>query len=196
MLPVRGTFELVHAVRKSVLWSAVIEPQATASVHTVSLQDPILLLINLEFCRSSQGALVHKPPSSPGEDRGLAETVLDGFKGLLDDNHMESISDSIMLTDSVGQRLRLELENKQGGGGNRSITIYCPYWVVNSSQYSLRLREEGAKYLPAGTVTAKRFVFLFCCLHHTNFRKYNNRRLLHYTTYIPNPSCLFFCQGW
>lgn len=157
MLPVRGTFELVHATLKSVLWSAVIEPLSTASIHTVSLHDPILLLINLDFCRSSEGALIHKPATITGEDRGLAETVLEGFKGLLDDNHISGTQDSIVVTDSVGQRLRLQIENKQSGGGNRKIAVYCPYWVVNSSQYSLRLREDGAKYLPAGTVTAKRY---------------------------------------
>jgi hypothetical protein len=34
--------------------------------------------------------------------------------------------------------------------------VYCPYWVINTSQYSLRLKEEGSQYLPAGTVTAQR----------------------------------------
>ena len=60
-----------------------------------------------------------------------------------------------MLTDAVGQRLRLEIENKVGGGGHRSLVVYCPYWIVNTSQYSIRLREDGALYLPAGTVTPK-----------------------------------------
>ena len=148
MLPVRGTFELVHPLQKSVKWRDSIEPQATASIHTVSLSEPLLLLINLDFCRSSEGVLVHRLVD---EDRSLSETVFESFKGLLDDSQLHSSRNSIMLTDSVGQRLRLQIENKLGGGGNRRIVIYCPYWVVNTSQYSLRLREDGAKYLPAGT---------------------------------------------
>ena len=116
----------------------------------------MLLLINLDFCRSSEGVLVHKPPIKDVEDKGLAETVIEGFKGLLEDNDEPLADTSIVLTDSVGQRIRLQIENQVGGGGHRSVVVYCPYWVVNTSQYTLRLREEGSPHLPAGTVTAQK----------------------------------------
>jgi hypothetical protein len=48
----------------------------------VNLDDPILLLINLDFCRSSEGVLVHKPPKTRNklmgggqQERGLAGTI-------------------------------------------------------------------------------------------------------------------------
>lgn len=157
LLPVKGTFELVHALHKRVLWSSVIGPGKVKSVHTVTLDEPILLLINLDFCLSSEGALIHKPPSKPSDDRGFAETLQKTIEGFLEESTEEasSVITSIVLTDTVGQRLRLQIENKQGGGGHRNIVVYCPYWVVNTSQYAIRLREEGYKYLPAGTVTAQ-----------------------------------------
>ena len=54
LLPMTATFELVHAVHKRVLWSSVIAPGKVKSIHTVNLDDPILLLINLDYCRSSE----------------------------------------------------------------------------------------------------------------------------------------------
>jgi hypothetical protein len=58
--------------------------------------------------------------------------------------------------DTVGQRIRLNVENTLGGGGQRQIAVFCPYWIVNTSQYSLRVTEEGVNVLPAGTVTAQK----------------------------------------
>lgn len=157
LLPMSATFELVHAIHKRVLWSAMIAPGKVKSIHTVNLDDPILLLINLDFCRSSEGVLVHKPPRKVAEERGLAGTIQKTIEGFLEDSDYSLTDTSIMLTDAVGQRLRLEIENKMGGGGHRSIVVYCPYWIVNTSQYAIRLREDGALYLPAGTVTPQRY---------------------------------------
>lgn len=152
----KGTFELVHATQKIVLWSSDLNPGEIKCVHTVTSDEPILLLINLDFCRSSEGVLVHKPPSKETEDRGLTVAVMKGVKGLMEDDD-ESQSDlSIILTDSIGQRIRLQIENKVGGGGHRKIVVYCPYWIVNTSQYTLRLRDERSDSLPAGTVTSYR----------------------------------------
>ena len=156
LLPMSATFELVHAVNKRVLWSAVIAPGKVKPIHTVNLDYPILLLINMDFCRSSEGVLVHKPPRKNVEDRGLAGTIQKTIEGFLEDSDYSPTDTSIILTDAVGQRLRLEIENKVGGGGHRSLVVYCPYWIVNTSQYSIRLREDGAMYLPAGTVTPQR----------------------------------------
>jgi hypothetical protein len=43
------------------------------------------------------------------------------------------------------------VENNEGGGGQKNIVVYCPYWIVNSTQYIYRIREEGEIDLPAGT---------------------------------------------
>ena len=60
----------------------------------------------------------------------------------------------MFLFDSVGQKLRIQMENTLGRGGQRSIVVYCPYWVVNTTQFKLRIREDGSPLLPAGSVTA------------------------------------------
>jgi hypothetical protein len=155
LLPMKGTFELVHANQKSVLWSADINSGEIKCVHTVPSEEPILLLINLDFCRSSEGVLVHKPPNLV-EDRGLTDAMMKGVKGLMEDGSDSMTDMSIVLTDSVGQRLRLQIENKVGGGGHRKLVIYCPYWIVNTSQYTLRLRNERSDHLPAGTINSQR----------------------------------------
>lgn len=63
---------------------------------------------------------------------------------------------SVDLADTVGQRLRLFVENTEGGGGERHIAVYCPYWIVNTSQYALRIREELNLAMPAGTVSPQK----------------------------------------
>lgn len=163
LLPVSGTFELVNEKdsSKSVLWSAVIEPGRSKPVHSVTMDASLLLLINLDFCRSSEGTLIHTPDDLlHNSSTSLPGTIYKGLKGFLEENFSTKTQSSIILTDSVGQRLRLQIQNKMGGGGHRHILVYCPYWVVNTSQYTLRLKEEGSKYLPAGTVTAQRSTHL------------------------------------
>jgi hypothetical protein len=157
LLPVPGTFELIAKddPNKTVLWSAIIEPGKSKPVHTVAMDSPLLLLINLDFCRSSDGVLIHTPIND-GHSRTLADAVyrtIEGLRGLIEENETQS---SILLTDTVGQRLRLHIQNDMGGGGQRNIVIFCPYWVINTSQYTLRLKEEGTQSLPAGTLTAQR----------------------------------------
>jgi len=133
LLPCSGIFELVTENQRRVLWSSNIEACTACHIHTVSLEEPILLLVDLSFCRSDEGVMVHKPDS-----KSLPELA------------------SVMLSDSVGQRLRLGLENILGGGGQRRLNIYCPFWVVNASQYCIRLKEEGGTFLPAGTQRSQR----------------------------------------
>jgi hypothetical protein len=159
LLPVSGTFELVNEKdsSKTVLWSAVIEPGKSKPVHSVAMDASLLLLINLDFCRSSEGTLIHAPDDLLNNSvTSLPGTIYKGLKGFIEENFFTKTQSSIILTDSVGQRLRLHIQNKMGGGGHRHILVYCPYWVINTSQYSLRLKEEGSQYLPAGTVTAQR----------------------------------------
>lgn len=61
LLPRKGRFELMHAVHRKVLWFRDVEPGEEVSVHSVGLDSPLLLLINLGYCRTpiGEGALVH-----------------------------------------------------------------------------------------------------------------------------------------
>ncbi|CAM9807154.1 unnamed protein product, partial [Hapterophycus canaliculatus] len=63
------------------------------------------------------------------------------------------LGSSVTLTDSVGQRVEVLLENRLGEGGQRNVTVYCPVWMVNTSHYRLRYRQDGQKQMPAGTVS-------------------------------------------
>ena len=72
LLPKQGRFELMHAVRKTVLWFADLQPGEQMSVHSVGLDAPLLLLVNLGFCRTpvGEGALVHHGADPPPGVRG------------------------------------------------------------------------------------------------------------------------------
>lgn len=61
LLPEGGRFELMHAVRKTVVWFADLQPGQQVPVHSIGLDAPLLLLVNLGFCRTpvGEGALVH-----------------------------------------------------------------------------------------------------------------------------------------
>ena len=151
----KGIFELIHATHKTVLWSSVIAPGKAVPVHTVTLDVPIMLVIILDFCRSTQGLVVHKPAETVREEVRFADKLQQTIEGFLEEGEEGGLS-SIMLSDSVGQRLRLMVENNVGGGGQRNIVIFCPYWLLNTSQYTIRLREDGGQVFPAGTVTSQR----------------------------------------
>ena len=155
LLPMKGIFELIHATHKTVLWSSVIAPGKAVPVHTVTLDVPIMLVIILDFCRSTQGLVVHKPNELIREEIKFRDKLQQTIEGFLEEGEEGGIS-SIMLSDSVGQRLRLLVENNVGGGGQRNIVIFCPYWLLNTSQYTIRMREDGGQDFPAGTVTAQR----------------------------------------
>lgn len=61
LLPKPGRFELMHATRRTVIWFADLKPGERVPVHTVGLDAPLLLMLNLGFCRTpiGEGALVH-----------------------------------------------------------------------------------------------------------------------------------------
>jgi hypothetical protein len=61
LLPKRGRFELMHATRRTVLWFGDLNPGERIPIHTVGLDAPLLLMVNLGFCRTpvGEGALVH-----------------------------------------------------------------------------------------------------------------------------------------
>ena len=41
----------------------------------------------------------------------------------------EAIDSEMTIIDSIGQRLTLLIDNVIGGGGQRFISLFCPYWV-------------------------------------------------------------------
>jgi hypothetical protein len=155
LLPTAGVFELLHADEKRVIWSAYISPGATKAIHTVTLEEPLMLMINLRYCKTSEGVLVHRPSTEQGAQNGIVDKLQKAIEGILEENEQDDVS-NVILTDTVGQRLRLNVENTQGAGGQRHIVVYCPYWIVNTSQYAFRIREEGEMELPAGSVTPQK----------------------------------------
>jgi hypothetical protein len=71
-LPEKGRFELMHAVNRTVLWSGDLQPGQQESVHSVGLDAPLLLLLNLGFAKTpvGEGALVHHGSDLPPSVRG------------------------------------------------------------------------------------------------------------------------------
>lgn len=56
------------------------------------------------------------------------------------------------IVDHLGQKLNLYIDNKLGGGGQRHITIFCPYWIVNTTEHALRYRQEKTSSFVSGTM--------------------------------------------
>ncbi len=56
------------------------------------------------------------------------------------------------VVDSLGQKLTLQIENIRGGGGQRRISVYCPFWIVNTTEHPLRYKQENSKVFVCGTV--------------------------------------------
>ena len=72
LLPKAGRFTLKHAARDVVVWYAHLEPGEEASVHTIGLDAPLLLFINLGFAKTpvGEGALIHHGSVNPESSRG------------------------------------------------------------------------------------------------------------------------------
>ncbi len=154
-LPAAASFEILHAVEKRVLWSSLIPAGQLQTIHTVSLNDPLELSINLYYCRASQGVIIHQPKAQNQRKKYSVNPLQRTFESNKEETETENIT-TITLLDTTGQKLRLHIENILCGGGNRKITVYCPYWIINTSQFSFQIREEGEEELPAGTVTMTR----------------------------------------
>lgn len=64
------------------------------------------------------------------------------------------VATTTTVVDSVGQRLMLKIENVRGGGGQRRISLYCPFWIVNNTEHSLRYKQDKVKSFVSGTVVS------------------------------------------
>jgi len=66
---------------------------------------------------------------------------------------VHDIATETTVVDHLGQRLNLFIENKLGGGGQRHITVFCPYWIVNTTEHAFRYRQENIPSFVSGTMT-------------------------------------------
>ena len=62
------------------------------------------------------------------------------------------VATSTTVVDSVGQRLTLSIENVRGGGGQRRVSLFCPFWIVNNTEHALRYKQDKTKSFVSGTV--------------------------------------------
>ena len=60
-----------------------------------------------------------------------------------------------VVVDRVGQRLTLQIENIRGGGGQRRISVFSPFWIVNSTEHSLRYKQDKSNQFVSGTVLSR-----------------------------------------
>lgn len=68
----------------------------------------------------------------------MAESGGGGAGGAGHSSNGPELPSSLTLTDSIGQKLEVLLENTLGEGGQRHVVVYCPVWMVNMSHYRLR----------------------------------------------------------
>ncbi len=158
LLPHRAEFELIDQ-SQNLLWNSWLEPGESVGVHSIGMNEMLLLLVNLEYARSNKGVIVHSGEldndwsvngsSKVGEmSHGSGPDYFSGGT-----NKMVDAVTNIVLTDTVGQKLQLNIENSIGGGSHRHVSVYCPFWLVNTSSHSLRFRQDGVSKFPAGTVS-------------------------------------------
>lgn len=218
LLPERGRFELMHAISRTVLWWGNLGAGERVSVFTVGLDAPLLLHVNLGYCRTAvgEGALVHhgggdgffKPwnalqgamktsrdrvkrtlntiaeskdncgaqristirtrrntkQKGPGggkvrqlgfnTENDTIESSGDGFLRRVNGYGIEDIATELSVVDSLGQRLTLHIDNVLGSGGQRRLSLYSPFWIVNTTEHSLRYKEKALSFV-AGTVSSR-----------------------------------------
>lgn len=64
----------------------------------------------------------------------------------------DDVATETSVIDSLGQRLTLLIDNVLGHGGQRHISLYCPFWIVNTTEHSLRYKQEKTQSFVSGTV--------------------------------------------
>jgi hypothetical protein len=148
-----------------VLWRDYLESGQSVPVHTVGLDAPLLLNINLGFCRTpsvADGALIHDGVINRGKKKGKdssskkEETLLASEFGKIMSNigfGVDTIASEMTVVDNANQRLVLRIDNVLGGGGHRRVTVYCPFWIINTTDHALRYKQEGKSSYVSGTVT-------------------------------------------
>ena len=137
LLPEACVFELHDFKSKNLLWKAHLQAGQSLPVHDVRLDSPLVLVVQTEYCRSPEGALIHK--GNVAAAGGAAD---------------HDVDTSISMLDTENQKLVLELHHQVGGAGQRRTTVYTPYWLVNNTNCVLTYLQEGKSVPPAGTLSA------------------------------------------
>ncbi len=154
LLSHRAEFELIDQSH-NLLWVSWLEPGESVGVHTIGMNETLLLLVNLEYARSSKGVVVHSGRLGEGWTVNSGTKAGDGDVEdyMSNSNKTTDAVTNIVLTDTVGQKLQLSIENSIGGRGHRHVSIYCPFWLINTSNHVLRFKQDGVRGFPAGTVS-------------------------------------------
>jgi hypothetical protein len=139
LLPEACIFELHDFRSKALLWKAHLQAGQSLPAHDVRLDCPLMLVVQTEYCRSPEGALIHKGSGAGGGGAGAGDN---------------EVAKSIVMVDTENQKLLLELHHQVGGAGQRRTTVYCPYWLVNNTNCLLTYLQEGKSTPPAGTLGA------------------------------------------
>jgi hypothetical protein len=64
------------------------------------------------------------------------------------------IATETAVVDSLGNFLRLGIDNRKGGGGERRISVFCPYWILNTTEHALRYRQDNSSAFVCGTIVS------------------------------------------
>ena len=61
LLPEPARFEIMHATKRQVVWWSDLKPGESIPIHTVGLDSPLYLMINVGYCRTpvGEGARIH-----------------------------------------------------------------------------------------------------------------------------------------
>jgi len=131
LLPETARFELMHASRRQVLWWGILSPGEIKPVHTVGLDTPLLLLMNLGYCRTpiGEGALVNHGASKRARLIGWSNIN----KATVQNTGVAKATNFASFADSPEDRGRKQLE-KLGSPqiqsskhvGNTSVSAYKP----------------------------------------------------------------------
>jgi hypothetical protein len=66
----------------------------------------------------------------------------------------QDVAAETTVVDGIGQRVALNIENLRGGGGQRRLSVFCPFWIVNATEHCLRYKQENGTSFVSGTVSA------------------------------------------
>lgn len=126
---------------------------ALSTIAEVAMSTDERALNRLAKIRNGRNSIFDEDEDPIG-NQYLAEDKVDKQHKVMhsaNDSSQRNISTETTLVDSLGQLLRLGIDNRKGDGGNRTIRIFCPYWIVNTTQHALRYKQEGCSSFIGGT---------------------------------------------
>lgn len=200
LLPEKGRFELMHAVHRTVLWFGDLEAGQQVSVHSVGLDLPLLLFMNIGFAKTpvGEGALVHHgtdpPPGVRGKLGGMMIFV--GFD-LSVFSKAHYFTDTLVglksigkagkaVTKQLGKTLTSIAESPDQRGHQKLFLAQNPQLQSLKQKEGKRIKKAGAKSdlgLDTGTFIRLvvrtffiSFLFFKRFIHLVVIRPYGNRR--------------------